>query len=185
MFRKVQIAVILFLLAGSAQLRAGEIEISPFIGYTFGGGFDVTDVELAVIDLDSGVSFGASAGYVFKERFQVEFMWNRQKTELVGKLLELDEEIPLADANLDQYHANFLYHFGQPGKPLRPFVLAGVGASRLDPGGNFEGFTKVSYGVGGDVKYFFSEKFGRGLQGRYTPTYISPYANQVICDHFG
>jgi opacity protein-like surface antigen len=183
MSRKILIPVVVFLLIGSAQ--AGQIEISPFIGYTFGGGFDVTDVELARINFKSGTSFGVSAGYVFKERFQVEFMWHRQNTQLVGELLELNEEIPLADASLDQYQGNFLYHFGQPENPLRPFVLAGIGASHLDPDDNFDGLTKISYGFGGGIKYFFSPKFGLRLQGRYTPTYISSEDNQVICDPFG
>jgi opacity protein-like surface antigen len=100
-------------------------------------------------------------------------------------LLDTDAEIPLADANLDQYHANFLYHFGQPENPLRPFLLGGVGASHLDPDGSFEGFTKVSYAVGGGIKYFFTKKVGLRLQGRYTPTYITSEDNQVICDQFG
>jgi opacity protein-like surface antigen len=172
-------------MTGSSELWAGEIEISPFVGYRFGGGFDVNDLELAKIDLKSGVCFGATAGYIFKERFQVEFMWNRQKTQLEGELLESGNKVPLADANLDQYQGEFLYHFGQETDPLRPFLLAGVGASHLDPEGGFNGFTKVSYGVGGGIKYFFTKKFGLRLQGRYTPTYISSEDNQVICDQFG
>lgn len=185
MLRKFLIAIVFFILFGSAPLWAGQIEISPFIGYTFGGGFDVTDLELARIDLKSGTSFGVSAGYVFKERYQLEFMWNRQDTALVGKLLDTDQDFPLADAKLDQYHVNFLYHFGQPSNPLRPFVLGGVGASRLNPDGDFDGFTKISYGIGGGIKYFFTEKAGVRMQGRYTPTYISSKDNQVICDQFG
>src|SRR5262245_55161073 len=174
----------LFLLT-STELNAGEIEVSPFIGYRFSGGFDVTDLELARIDLKSGVSFGASSGYIMKDSYQFEFMWARQKTELEGELLNGGTQTKIADANLDQYHFDFLYNFGEPNKQFRPFFLAGVGASHLDPDGDVTGFTKVSYDLGAGIKYYLGPKWGLRLQGRYTPTYISSTDNQIICDQFG
>lgn len=83
-------------------------------------------------------------------------------------------------AAIDQYQANFLYHFGSEQNPLRPFLLAGVGAAHLQPDGDIDGFTKVSYGLGGGIKYFFTRQFGARLQARYTPTYIDSDDNQVI-----
>jgi opacity protein-like surface antigen len=175
---------ILFFLA-STQLNAGEIEVSPFIGYRFGGGFSVTDLELARIDFKSGVSFGASAGYIIKDKYQFEFMWSRQKTELDGKLLNGNTDLKIADANFDQYHFDFLYNLGEETKQLRPFILGGVGASHLSPDGGVTGFTKVSYDIGAGIKYYFSKQWGLRLQGRYTPTYVNSTDNQVICDQFG
>jgi hypothetical protein len=179
------VSIGLLLILACTQLNAGEIEVSPFIGYRFSGGFDVTDLELARIDLKSGVSFGASAGYIWRDRYQFEFMWNRQKTELEGQLLDGSPEVKIADANFDQYHFDFLYNFGEETKQLRPFILAGVGASHLDPDGDVTGFTKVSYDIGAGIKYYLGKEWGLRLQGRYTPTYISSTDNQIICDAFG
>lgn len=177
-------AILLLLLGSAAPSRAqGKFEIQPFVGYKFGGGTDVAPNFLGVnrINFDSSIDYGVTATYNASEHFGVEFLWNRQPTNATASYSGGGTYPAKVGVNLDQYHGDFLYSFHK-GK-LEPFILVGVGATNISGAGSST--TKFSWGVGGGVKYFFSEHLGVRAQMRYTPTYLYSTNGGVWCNWWG
>jgi len=175
------------LFAGSA-LGQGRFEIQPFVGYKFGGTVPVysevgEDLNIDKVQFKSGVAYGLTVGADLSEMVGLEFLWNRQESQAVGKLKGGGEYAERIDANIDQYHGNFLFHFMDRDESLRPYFLVGIGASRASGADN--SITKFSWGLGGGLKYFFTENMGVRLQVRYAPTYLYSTAGGVWCNWWG
>jgi opacity protein-like surface antigen len=168
----------LVILAGSAPLLAQGFEVTPFFGGRFGGGIPVTPFKtgdgflVAGLDLKTGAAFGVTFDASLTENFQLEFLWSRQDSTVRGTNAVSTEKVDLADTNVDQYHFNLLYQTGGEDDGMRPFILAGLGASRFAPSGGFDAQTHFSFGFGGGVKLFFTENLGLRIQGRWAPTRI-------------
>lgn len=169
----------------STALGQGTIEIQPFIGYTVGGTIPVNsnDLNIREIKFDGGSSYGATVGFNATEHLGFEFMWKRQSTEAVGKLSGGGDFEETIGVNLDQYHGNFILHFTDEDEAVRPFALIGLGATRGAGDGSSQ--TNFSFGVGGGLKYFFSQHIGLRLQARYAPTYLFSEAGGVWCNWWG
>jgi opacity protein-like surface antigen len=108
--------------------------------------------ELSKINVDGSLNYGATVGVNATDNLGVEFMWNRQPTVVVGRLSTGNSQRHVG-INVDQYQGNFLYTFFEKEK-LRPFILVGVGSTKF--AGRGESDWRISYGVGGGVKYFFT-----------------------------
>jgi opacity protein-like surface antigen len=169
-----------------APAFAQHIEVQPFIGYKFGGTINV-DGNAAIpslrrINFNSSTNYGLTAG-VSGDLIGVEFMWNRQPTEAVGRLAGGATFPRTIDLNIDQYHGNLLYYLTHQDNKVRPYVLMGVGATRTSGPGASD--TRFSYAVGAGVKYFFSKHMGVRVQARYAPTYLNSVASGLWCDWWG
>ena len=79
---------------------------------------------------------------------------------------------------------NGVYHLGNRDSRLRPFLLAGLGATffRAD---DLESETKLSFGLGGGIKYFASNNIGVRGHFRYKPTLLDDEEAGDFCDQFG
>ena len=91
----------------------------------------------------------------------------------------------ILDLNVNQLHGNFIFQFGLEDAAMRPFILAGAGATFFNPEEGFDSDTKFSWGVGGGLKYFMNDRFGIRLQGVYKPTLVDEDAGGYWCDPFG
>jgi len=176
------------LLCTGSALGQGRFEVQPFVGYKFGGTAPVSSdavepMNINKIQFKAGVAYGLTVGADVAENFGLEFLWNRQDTQAVGKLKGGEEYPERIDANLDQFHGNFLIYVADRESSLRPYFLFGLGATRAS--GADSSITKFSFGLGGGLKYFFSDNMGVRLQMRYTPTYLYSTAGGVWCDWWG
>jgi opacity protein-like surface antigen len=173
----------LFLFALPA-LAQGRFEVQPFVGYKFGGGVPVSSNDLNInrINFNSSVNAGVSAGVNVTESIGLEFLWNRQPTQVSGRLADGGTHPQQFDAKLDQFHGNFLFNFN-PDEKLRPFVLFGVGATRASSGDASK--ANFSFAIGGGLKYFFTDNMGVRLQARYTPTYLFTTSGGTWCNWWG
>lgn len=97
--------------------------------------------------------------------------------------------------DVDNYHGLFVYHFGERGAPVQPYLGIGAGATHYGTIG-FTGFdgspreiggsTKFSGALSGGVKVFPNGRAGLRLGARWTPTYIKTDATGLFCDpYFG
>jgi hypothetical protein len=77
-----------------------------------------------------------------------------------------------------------LYHFGSADAHLRPFFLAGLGAT-LFSGDDLESETKLSFGVGGGIKHFLWNAIGVRAHVRYKVTMLNDEDSADFCDPFG
>ena len=60
--------------AASAQVREGTVEISPYVGYLFGGEFarGTTSAFDFRVDVDDDATYGLRLGYNITENFEIE-----------------------------------------------------------------------------------------------------------------
>ncbi|HUP24447.1 MAG TPA: outer membrane beta-barrel protein [Thermoanaerobaculia bacterium] len=165
----------LVVLAGLALLGASpawsqdqpSIEITPFLGYDFGGNFDVFDFEFGRVrfELEDGVSYGVIADFPISRSFQVEAIIFRQPTTLSIDEGLFGPRFELSDIEIDHLQAGLLWQ-GWRGQ-LKPFFSAGIGLARMNPDlPELDSETRFAFNFGGGIKTFFTPHFGLRLEGR-------------------
>jgi hypothetical protein len=178
----------LLMLGGIVPMHAQTVEVQPFVGYRFGGGFTVNEnlvTGLRPIDLniETGLSWGGTVGVLFADVWGVEFMWNRQESALSAEAT-LVPKTDLFDMAVTQYHGNVLIFGTDEETGLRPYVLFGLGATTFDPDfADADSLTKFSFGLGGGITSYFGRHAGVRAQFRWTPTYISSSPG-VFCNFY-
>ena len=137
----VALILILMTTAAYAQVKAGSVSLSPFIGgYVFEGNENIRRNNLAV---------GLRAGYNFTKNWGVEGFFNYVPTKM-------NDVIGDDDFKLYGYGAEALYHF-MPDSRLVPFVAAGLGGTRYTPPQAFPSKHKFTVDYGAGLKYFLTD----------------------------
>jgi opacity protein-like surface antigen len=76
-----------------------------------------------------------------------------------------------------------VYQLGSDGAGFRPFLTAGLGATRFSAS-DLESETKLSWALGAGLKWFRSARLGARLHARYNPTHLNDDSSD-FCDPFG
>ena len=182
MSRLTAIAAGILLLASSAPASGQSWEMSGLFGYVPAVSVDRQAPELTQLDIQGGFTWGLQAGHLFTARWGAELLWMQQ-----GSALRLVTEAGAANVftmTIQQLQGNALYHFGNRNTKLRPFVFGGLGATFFSAS-ELEPETKLSFGLGGGVKYFPSRAIGARASFRYTPTMMNDEESEDFCDPFG
>jgi outer membrane protein with beta-barrel domain len=179
---------------------AQEIEASVQGGYTFSEGIvaseqrQILGLRYDSLDVTSGGSFGFTIGAFVGPNFELEFLWDRQFSTV--QISNPAPDLTLADQNVDNYHGNFVYNWGELDAKVRPFFFGGLRATHYSPGDYDAGIpngaslarisshTKFSSTWGGGVKVYASPHVGIKGTARWTPTYIKSDSGGVWCDPF-
>lgn len=169
---------------GAGTARAQRYEFQPFAGYQTAGSFDITATRQDQLRFKDGPSYGFTFAYRFTPNFQFEFLWDRNDTSVSQRDRATGSLTKLFRAALYQYQFDALYEFRSEEARLRPFIVGGLGFAHLDPDGNFDGFTKFSYNLGGGVKYMPHRHVGLRFDARWMPTQVRS-DNQLFCNPFG
>ncbi|RLB61752.1 MAG: hypothetical protein DRH08_13460 [Deltaproteobacteria bacterium] len=170
------ICVTAILLLPSAALAGGGFELTPFVGYQFGG-----DIETSYqgiyndISVNSGENFGMAASFDLNPETQIELLYSTQDTSADAR--RFDGSFGLT---IDYWQISGIYNFN-PFDDVRPYVVFGLGATSLRPDG-FSNETKFSGNFGGGVKVFLNDNIGLRLDGRLYATYIS--STTAYCDPY-
>ncbi len=147
---------------------AVEVEISPLLGYRFGGEFheETTDQD---VDLDPAGAFGLAVDVEYAPDKMVEVFYSRQSTSIEDTSLDVDVEYfqigGVAEFTQDNY---------------TPYAVGTIGATRFSPDGDFDSETRFSLTMGGGVKWFFNEHWAARVEGRAYFTVFDSDA-QVFC----
>lgn len=185
MERPIQIAALMVFLLASAQAgRAQRFEFQPFGGYQTAGSFDINATRQDQLRFKDGPSYGFTFGYRFTPSVQFEFLWDRNDTNVSQRDRTTGSLTKLFTGRLYQYQFDALYELRREDARLRPFIVGGLGFAQLHPDGNFEGFTKFSYNLGGGVKYLPNRHVGLRFDARWMPTYIRS-DDALFCNAFG
>jgi len=177
--RALAAATLLLLLASPAFAQRSELAL--LAGYTTAGDIDMKTMGIQTLEVAGSFTWGAEAGHFFTDHVGAEVSWTRQQSAMVVGTSAGSRE--LFDMKLDALQGSFVYQLGAPAARLRPFLLAGLGATFLSAPG-LESETKLSWAVGAGLKYFPSSRWGLRAQGRYAPTQLDDSASEV-CDPFG
>jgi hypothetical protein len=182
--------LVIFQLLGATSLMWGQggFELTPTIGYRFGGSIDLVNPALnpnfRKLEIESNPAYGVALNHAVHDNIQVEFQWSRQDTHVNGRSRADDTLTRLFGAYLDQYHFNFLLHTDEAASRHQLFMVFGVGATSFNPRASLSSRTQFSFEMGAGVKHFFTPHLGLRLEGKWAPTFIR--SNQEwFCNGFG
>jgi len=179
------------LLASAAGAQDYKIEVSGYAGWTFSDGVPIDNVEFEGqtfnrITPKSGGSYGFTFGVFVTENVEIEFALDQQRSALEAS--GRDGKREFTDMKLNNYHANFVYNWGDDREVMRPFIFGGVGATQYKPadvmGNAVESNTRFSSNWGGGIKMYPSSNVGIKILARWTPTYIKSDPGGIWCSPF-
>ena len=163
---------------------AGNYEITPFAGYTWGGEFtdSVTGTTLNVDETDNyGVMLDINMVDIKQEeQSQIELYFSHQATKL-----RTDNGLftgnPLFNLDINYYHIGGTY--GADLGKVRPFLVGTLGVTYMDPQGpGLNSLTKFSLSLGGGVKLFATGHVGLRLEGRWFGTLFNGSGSAFCTD---
>ncbi len=161
----------------SSRLFDIDLEITPIIGYTFGGSFEEVydDIDL---EIDESESYGIIIGITNDYDAQFEFLFSHQPT-----VLKIDEGPfagdPLFDLDIQYFHIGGTYAPNRDN--LNFYVSGGFGLTHMNPDiGNSE--TKFSLSLGAGIKFFLTDHIGLRFEGRGFGTYYNG-SSAIFCDN--
>lgn len=167
--------------------RDNAFELTPFIGYRWGGTIFADQTFIFGEDVDVapaanlGINFALPLG---DSGLKLELMANRQSSNLEtgGGLFEPDDRV--ADIDVTYLHAGVQIPFARS-RNATPYFIASAGLANLDPqvtGVSAENRFSASAGVG--VKLPMSELLSIRLEGRGYYTSLEEEDDCTICDYF-
>ena len=162
----------------SSPVFAGDdkIELTPFVGYRFGGGFEnyYTGTKYS---LDSAESYGFTFDFPTSDETKVELMFSRQPTDLDVDGFNNTDKITV---DMTYYHVGAIYQPSDDEK-VQPFVGVTIGATHMKPHyPDTSSETNFSMNFTGGVKFHFSEHVGIRLDGRILATFVNGNA-AIFC----
>lgn len=164
------------LVIAPAAARGQTVEITPVVGYRFGGGFTTAlGIEPVNLTVDSEIreaaTFGLHLGYRVAEDGEIELLYSRQNTRLATGGLFTGE--PLFDLALETWQAGGNYLFGEEGSRVRPYIGVGLGITRLLPDPAWlQDETRFSASFAGGAKVLLAHHLGLRLEARYFLTVL-------------
>ena len=183
--RKVHlVTAVMALLVSSGLGNAQTLEVVPFFGWQFGGGFGVREGR---VEIEADPVFGVMVDVRVRADATVEFIYSRQQTTLELRSTDaLRPGVDFFDVNVEYFQVGGVYEFLGEGaeyfdknddKPaVRPFIVLTLGATRFSPsvsGARSGSDWHFSLGFGGGAKVFLSKRWGLRLDVRAWPTFVT------------
>ena len=157
-------------LATAAPVEAQRIEITPFVGYQFGGELDEIGDETTTHKLDQGTTWGLMLDFGITDLDQVEIYYSTQGTDL-NRGVE-----SAVGVTIEHFQIGAIHQYA-PNRPVNPYIGLTLGASRFEIGGDSD--TRFSGAVTGGVKMVVSDHLGFRFDGRIFG--ISTGSNPITC----
>ena len=150
-------------------------EISPFVGFRWGGTID-SDQNFVFdddVEVGSSANFGATLGIPVGDwGFKIELMVNHQSSELEldGGLFEPENQV--ADIDVTYFHAGLQIPFART-PYVTPYGVTSFGLTNLDPKvTGLDEENKFSFSFGAGVKVPVNRHFGFKFEGRGYFTFL-------------
>jgi len=165
-----------------SQKWLNRVEITPLASYWGGVHLPVQanfQGDNREVILDAGPSFGLALGMRLQDENAIELRWSRQDS--YAYMNGGDGVSPKSDVTLAQLHCNFTHEFAFARRAhlVRPFLLASVGATRIEDVASSKslGFT---VGIGAGIKLLLTHHVGFRMQAAWLPTFWGQQGN-VSC----
>jgi len=145
--------------AGSAS--AAEFELTPSIGYRWGGGIDAGESPLFTTDVNiaDDASYAFSFGIRPQSGLIIELFADRQKTAFVENNELFGEDKVLFDVDVTYYQVGV--GWGWTRGDYEPFIVGALGMVQLDPDTPLATSEEdFSLSVGGGVKIWANHHVG-------------------------
>lgn len=170
-----------------AAPRQNTFELTPFIGYRWGGTIfaDQTFIFTQDVDVEPSASGGVEVGIPLGDYgMKLNLMANRQSSELeIGGGL-FDPNTGVADIDITYLHAGLQLPFARS-RNVTPYVVVSAGVANLDPdifGVSNETRFSASAGIG--VKAPISDSLAFRFEGRGFYTALEDASDCRFCDYY-
>jgi hypothetical protein len=160
--RLARLAALIVALAGSLSgmpANAGDVELAPFIGLQYGGGYVSTSG--VPHSFDESLDYGATLDLALAPTWRLELLYSRQETKL-----EPPAGAPTFPQVVERYMVGIQEEPETDG-PFRFFGVALLGATRLVPGlAGVDSELRFAVGLSLGTKVPASSRFGLRLEAR-------------------
>ncbi len=143
MLRKMLFVLAFALALNVAPGWAQSFEVTAFGGIRLGGNFNYDSfratggVVSTKVDVANTPNFGVILDVTLNDYTQLELLFDHQRSELTAKNPPPDlQNVPAIDLSIDFYQVGGLYQ--RPYGAARPFLAVTLGASHLNPKGDFD-----------------------------------------------
>ncbi|MET0619066.1 MAG: hypothetical protein ABW056_02240 [Thermoanaerobaculia bacterium] len=137
---------------------APRVEISPTVGYLFGGNLWDRTTEGPTLSVGDHLDYGLRAGWLASPRWAFEFDWTRVPTRL-----EFSPALSPISLDIDYLTPRVAYHFATG--VFRPYVAGGLGAAIFaTPESGSPAYFTTTLGVG--LKVFPLPWLGARIEAR-------------------
>lgn len=167
--------------------RENAFELTPFVGYRWGGTIfaDQTFLFGEDVDVASSANFGVNFALPLGDSgMKLELMANRQASELETESGLFEPENEIADIDVTYLHAGLQIPFARS-RNATPYFIVSAGLANLDPqirAVSAENRFSASAGIG--VKIPMNELLSVRLEGRGYYTSLEEEDDCTICDYF-
>ena len=158
-----------------ASAQTHKVELTPFVGYMFGGEVNVRNGSMSVKD---DMNYGLVLDFVMNRNTELEASYTRMDTELVYDEWQVGKR-PIYSTSVNVWQFGGQYRFN-PTETVRPFVSGTLGFTYYGVGDQLDADapqlsseTFFSMVFGGGVKIFPSERIGIRLAGHLYSTILS------------
>jgi len=176
MWRSAGIGVAVWLVCWPASSDGQALEVTPFIGYRFGGGF-FERVTGEAVDLDGARAAGAVVNVQVGDGLFVEALATHQSARVT---VFAGPFAPPVDwrITVDHWQGGGLQEFGRS-RRVRPFATGLLGLTRYAAEGDSE--IRFSVSGGGGVKLMPTPRIGVRLDGGVFATFAYVDAQVLAC----
>jgi hypothetical protein len=152
--------ILSFLLLPFIDLIAQGVEITPFTGYTFQAGFNISGGRAFLRD---GQTWGGMMGFSLNEATEVELGYSYHGTSAVARSNSLQENVDIpAQVHYATIGVNRLFPTSEK---MTFFAGAKMGTGTLAfPDGEYRNITRFSAGFQGGMKFYASDRVGLRVQ---------------------
>ena len=165
------IAALTTLLAVPATASAApKFEVTPWVGYRFGGEFDVQGEDgesTRSIDLDDDASFGLELGLYRDNNSFYQLLYSRQESGVDAS----EPVLQGLDVTTEYLHFGGTLLFDHE-TWYQPYLSMTIGATRLKPSGGYDDETKFSASIGGGFRFPINERIAATLGARAYVTFV-------------
>lgn len=175
MFPRVCPAILLAATFPAMNASAQTVEITPFAGYRFGGGF-FEELTRQPVDLDGAATFGGVVNVAFRDGLLIEALFTHQEATLVVPASPFGPESRWR-MTVDHMMAGGLQEFGTGA--ARPFLTGLLGLTRYAAPGDAE--LRFTASAGGGVRLFPVNNLGLRLDGRVFATLADLGDRAIAC----
>jgi len=170
-------AAFIFPVTAHSEEKASRFQLTPFLGYRFGGTFEDRDTG-DEYQLNNNPSYGLILNFPSRQPTEWEIYYSRQSTELDAAGFIIGDEI--LDIEVEYLQVGGTYLFDRS-KSAIPYFVATAGITRMDPDApNTKSDTFFSFGAGGGWKFFPASRVGLRLDGRFLGTFIDSNS-KIFC----
>lgn len=162
-------------------------EVTPFVGYETPGSYPLSSTTTTPVNdlrINGAASFGTFIGYSLTTNSQFEFMWDRNMTSYSVQQAPGMPFQKAYNSDVDQFQFGAMYMFLGEERKWRPYFAGSLGFTHEFNSGGNPSRLDFSYGIGGGVKYAFTQHISFRGDARYMPTYANS-GLETFCDQFG